>query len=123
MGELEGGILSSRPSPDGELIVFLTRSCVLLTMSLDWQIVNEVPCDVDIDPEGDVNISWRGDGQFFALSVLEMSKTRCFLFHFLFLELKRKNRNVFNGCMFTTTTKREEGNRSPKILILSVLFY
>ncbi|KAG6554048.1 hypothetical protein Mapa_003963 [Marchantia paleacea] len=73
VGAVAGGIVSMALSPDGELLVVATGAGQLLLMTQDWDVfyeisLNQTPASSTsgLIPPGGVQISWRGDGKYFA---------------------------------------------------------
>ncbi|XP_058758036.1 elongator complex protein 1-like isoform X1 [Vicia villosa] len=80
VGNLDGGVNCISLSPDGELLAIITGFGQILVMTHDWDLLYETPLVDDDDDEGHhVNgenfleggfeqhqISWRGDGKYFA---------------------------------------------------------
>ncbi|KAL2642617.1 hypothetical protein R1flu_010204 [Riccia fluitans] len=73
VGAVAGGIVSMALSPDGELLVVATGAGQLLLMTQDWDVLYENPLNKlpgsstsGLIPPGGVQISWRGDGKYFA---------------------------------------------------------
>ncbi|KAG0592545.1 hypothetical protein KC19_1G261600 [Ceratodon purpureus] len=56
-------------SPDGELLLLATGLGQLLVMTQDWDLLYEVSLDKDLAAAGSVQLSWRGDGKYFATLV------------------------------------------------------
>eukprot|EP01130_Rhizamoeba_saxonica_P018104 TRINITY_DN8970_c0_g1_i1.p1 TRINITY_DN8970_c0_g1~~TRINITY_DN8970_c0_g1_i1.p1 ORF type:complete len:1235 (+),score=288.72 TRINITY_DN8970_c0_g1_i1:3753-7457(+) len=78
VGTIEVGILTMAWSPDYEIVVFITGEGKILAMTQDWQVVSELYFSPDIsnwDHNTSVNISWRGDGNYFAVSSIEEGKS------------------------------------------------
>ncbi|KAK9915662.1 hypothetical protein WJX75_002381 [Coccomyxa subellipsoidea] len=85
VGAVTGGVASAQWSPDGEVLVLVSGQGQLLLMNKDWDVISEtwlfgvvenpiparplsseaIPNSVSIGPE-DINLSWRGDGKYFA---------------------------------------------------------
>jgi elongator complex protein 1 len=83
VGTIENGISAMAWSPDYEIVVFATRANTLLMMTQDWDPIAEQPI-LPNNPELfektkfdslAPRISWRGDGQFFAVSSVENGVT------------------------------------------------
>ncbi|KAL3695969.1 hypothetical protein R1sor_010045 [Riccia sorocarpa] len=76
VGAVAGGVVSMALSPDGELLVVATGAGQLLLMTQDWDVLYEIPINQTpgsstsgLIPPGGVQISWRGDGKYFATLV------------------------------------------------------
>lgn len=69
VGSLKGGLLDMAASPDGELLLLATGLGQLLVMTQDWDLLYEVSLDRDLIGSGSVQLSWRGDGKYFATLV------------------------------------------------------
>ncbi|KAF7811336.1 elongator complex protein 1 isoform X1 [Senna tora] len=76
VGKVEGGVKCISPSPDGELLGIITGLGQILVMTHDWDLLYEtaladVPEGFDVNEifqpdKFEYNVSWRGDGKFFA---------------------------------------------------------
>jgi hypothetical protein len=64
VGEMEGGLLAASCSPDGELLVCLTRSLTLVALSpSSWEVLAERELEADlVDPDSRPSFAWRADG-------------------------------------------------------------
>jgi len=64
VGEMEGGLLSASCSPDGELLVCLTRSMTLVALSpSSWEVLAERDIEAgSVDPSSSPSFAWRADG-------------------------------------------------------------
>ncbi|XP_024381817.1 elongator complex protein 1 [Physcomitrium patens] len=69
VGSLKGGLLAMAASPDGELLLLATGFGQLLVMTQDWDLLYEVTLDEGLAASGSVQLSWRGDGKYFATLV------------------------------------------------------
>lgn len=70
-----GGILALSWSTSNEMLVILTLSNILLTLSQEGDVLNEVPLVNPFSSMYPVGIIWRGDSRYLGL------------FHFLLLSL------------------------------------
>lgn len=103
VGTIETGVTAMQWSPDFEIVVFTTKASTLLLMTIDFEAIIEtslvpedelskrteshvsvyntapvpLPSEGHIDVSSNPSISWRGDGNFFAVSTLEGGK-HCF---------------------------------------------
>ena len=65
VGEIEGGLLAASCSPDGELVVCLTRSLTLIALSptSDWEVISERELEpASVDTASQPSFAWRADG-------------------------------------------------------------
>ncbi|XP_031485329.1 elongator complex protein 1 [Nymphaea colorata] len=80
VGRVEGGVKSIAASPDGSLLAVATGLGQLIVMNQDWDVLYEVMLEppasgseMNVHWEGScvskVQVSWRGDGKFFATLV------------------------------------------------------
>uniref|UniRef100_A0A7S1PEA9 Elongator complex protein 1 n=1 Tax=Percolomonas cosmopolitus TaxID=63605 RepID=A0A7S1PEA9_9EUKA len=80
VGELEGGVLSAKWSPDGEVLILITKqNRTVLAMHSGFEELFEETLEKELSPmvggaqqPADVHdnpqITWRADGQFFAIN-------------------------------------------------------
>ncbi|EPS70132.1 hypothetical protein M569_04629, partial [Genlisea aurea] len=72
VGHVDGGVKCISPSPDGGLSAMITGLGRILVMTLDWDVLYEIPLsdvpeDFDVlDDSLETSIVWRGDGKYFA---------------------------------------------------------
>ncbi|KAF5832885.1 IKI3 family-domain-containing protein [Dunaliella salina] len=75
VGAVEGGIVALQWSPDGEVLAVISGMGNILLMDQEWELLAEV--HLADPPPGcpnpgswfrDIQLSWRGDGKFFATS-------------------------------------------------------
>eukprot|EP00698_Gefionella_okellyi_P004901 TRINITY_DN14529_c0_g1_i1.p1 TRINITY_DN14529_c0_g1~~TRINITY_DN14529_c0_g1_i1.p1 ORF type:complete len:1189 (-),score=259.69 TRINITY_DN14529_c0_g1_i1:8-3574(-) len=75
VGAVDGGVVAARWSPDFELFAVVSGVGDLLLLTKEFELVNERPL-----VEGGVvaaEISWRGDGAFFAATIQQESSSPC----------------------------------------------
>lgn len=83
VGSIDTGITAMSWSPDCEIVVFTTGEGNLLLMTQDWEVISEVslvPDNEDNAVKLDMavlpRITWRGDGNYFAVSTNENGKIK-----------------------------------------------
>ena len=100
IGVIDGGIAAAAWSPDRECLVLLTNNSSILCMSSSWEVLYEValPADMATDAGTGADVSWKGDGEHFALISVDkgdnQAKLRIYNKH---LELSVTARNVVEG--------------------------
>lgn len=100
VGVIDGGIAAAAWSPDRECLVLLTNNSSILCMSSSWEVLYEValPADMATDSGIGADVSWKGDGEYFALISVDkgdnQAKLRIYNKH---LELSATARNVAEG--------------------------
>ena len=64
VGEMEGGLLAASCSPDGELLVCLTRTLTLVELSTSsWEVLAERELEAgSVDPACQPGFAWQADG-------------------------------------------------------------
>lgn len=64
VGEMEGGLLTASCSPDGELLVCLTRSLTVVALSpSSWEVLAERELEAgSVDLSSQPSFAWRADG-------------------------------------------------------------
>eukprot|EP00288_Rhodomonas_lens_P013321 CAMPEP_0177706240 /NCGR_PEP_ID=MMETSP0484_2-20121128/9121_1 /TAXON_ID=354590 /ORGANISM="Rhodomonas lens, Strain RHODO" /LENGTH=1245 /DNA_ID=CAMNT_0019217691 /DNA_START=54 /DNA_END=3791 /DNA_ORIENTATION=- len=68
VGDLEGGILCSSVSPDGELLLCLTATGTMIVFNSEWDVLVEKELGASERPAGDrPTVAWCADGLKFAL--------------------------------------------------------
>lgn len=71
-GSVDGGIAAACWSPDFRFVLLATNNDTLICMTNNWEVVNEVPFPSRSNSTG-VSISWRGDGEYFAIQSTDES--------------------------------------------------
>lgn len=77
VGFIDSEIRAMSWSPDYELLILVTGNGTILSMTQEWDIVAEVPVQeqqaAPLNAEGAAlpSISWRGDGNYFAVNTLD----------------------------------------------------
>lgn len=62
---MSGGLLAAAWSPDQEIVTVVLQTSLML-MSKDFTTLVEIPFTAETE---NVEVTWRGDGQYFAVSV------------------------------------------------------
>lgn len=97
-GDVEGGIINAAWSPDQNRLVVLTGNNTMLCMNSEWDVIDEVPLIETPVPDTPVNVSWRGDGEQFALQSVDASTETSYVrVYSNELELVSTGRNIADG--------------------------
>ena len=97
-GDVEGGIINAAWSPDQNRLVVLTGNNTMLCMNSEWDVIDEVPLIETPVPDTPVNVSWRGDGEQFALQSVDASTETSYVrVYSNELELVSTDRNIADG--------------------------
>lgn len=65
IGEFDGGIKAMSWTSDQEMALIATGVNTLITMTASWSVLSEVSFE-PADEGAEMNVCWRGDGQYFA---------------------------------------------------------
>eukprot|EP01117_Protostelium_nocturnum_P005632 TRINITY_DN2032_c1_g1_i4.p1 TRINITY_DN2032_c1_g1~~TRINITY_DN2032_c1_g1_i4.p1 ORF type:complete len:1263 (-),score=561.83 TRINITY_DN2032_c1_g1_i4:48-3836(-) len=84
VGVIDSGLKSMNWSPDYEVVAFITGNFTILLMTKDWDVLVEnpiIPLHLSsslpsISSNSNPRVSWRGDGQFFAVNSLDVADKR-----------------------------------------------
>jgi hypothetical protein len=97
VGVIDGGIAAAAWSPDQSSLILVTNNNTMLCMSCTWDVLQEIPIP-DRVPGSASSVSWRGDGEGFALVSVDLEDGVCRMRVFNNqLELLAVGRNIAEG--------------------------
>ena len=97
-GDVEGGIGHAAWSPDQSRLVIVTNNNTILSMNSEWDVLEEVPLVEPRAPGTNIEISWRGNGEQFALQSIDSSTgTSNVRVYSNDIELLSTGRNIADG--------------------------
>eukprot|EP00960_Hanusia_phi_P058345 763859-Hanusia_phi.AAC.1 len=80
VGDMEGGLLCTSSSPDGELVLCVTASYTLIALNMEWSIIFEKKVE-SLKVEGimKASVSWSADGMKFVLLLQNQDQSASYI--------------------------------------------